>query len=114
MQTNEEKLAELKSLLKQAEKRLSEEQANLPKGANVFSSESAKEAWKLVQKYRFAIHYREAEIARFKKMPWHEPTSPVQTCQRCGLVEDMPTRLVGDETYTLCEDCFNDQTLTKN
>jgi site-specific DNA-methyltransferase (adenine-specific) len=37
-----------------------------------------------------------------------------QTCDRCGLVEEMPTRLVGDETYALCEDCFNDQTLTKN
>lgn len=109
MQTNEEKLAELKSLLKQAEKRLSEEQANLPKGANVFSSESAKEAWKLVQKYRFAIHYREAEIARFKKMPWHEQAPTTQTCDRCGLVEEMPTRLVGDETYILCEDCYSDQ-----
>ena len=42
-----------------------------------------------------------------------DPT-PSQTCDRCGLVEEMPTRLVGDETYTLCEDCFNDQTLTKN
>ena len=77
-----------------------------------FSNRSKAEQFRLG--FDSACHHVLCLINGGAEMPPHEPTSPFQTCDHCGIIEEMPTRLVGDETYTLCEDCFNDQTLTKN